>query len=111
MGTMTITYYEDETINEKCGHNFKMITGVLTFTTYNTDGVAFDLRKQLPTKVHQVIVEAKGGYSPVYDYTNRKLLVYYSNLSYATDGAQIQVADAVDLSTVMADTRFTAIGK
>lgn len=111
MGVMTITYLEDETINEKCGHNFKMITGVLTFTTYNTDGVEFDLSKQLPTKVHQVIVEPKGGYTPVYDYTNKKLLVYYTNLSYATDGVQIQVADAVDLSTTMADTRFTAIGK
>ena len=111
MGALTITQYEDETINEKCSHNFKMVTGVLTFTTYNTDGVPMDLSKQLPTKVHQVIVEPKGGYSPVYDYTSKLLLVYYSNLSYATDGAQIQVADGADLSSVMADTRFTAIGK
>ena len=111
MGTPTITYLEDDTINEKCSHNFKMITGVITFATYTTDGVAFDLSKQLPTKVHQVIVEPKGGYVPVYDYTDKKLLVYYADYSYATDGALIQVASADDLSTVMADTRFTAIGK
>ena len=111
MGALTIAYYEDDTVNEKCGHNFKLITGVLTFTTYTTDGVALDLSKQIPTKVHQVIVEPKAGYVPVYDYTNKKLLVYYADYSTNTDGALIQVASAADLSTDMADTRFTAIGK
>lgn len=111
MATPTIKYLEDDTINEKCGHNFKMITGVLTFGAYETGGgVDFDLRKQLPTKVHQVIIESKGGYQPVYDYTTRKILVYVKATATAT-GPLVELTDTTDLASPMADTRFTAIGK
>lgn len=112
MATPTIVYLEDETINEKCGHNFKMVTGVLTFGAYETGGgVAFDLSKQLPTKIHQVIIEPKGGYVPVYDYTNKKIVVYVVSTTEVAGHALTELAAATDLATPMADTRFTAIGK
>jgi len=112
MAAPTIVYLEDDTMNEKCGHNFKMVTGVLTFGLYETaGGVAFDLSKQLPTKIHQVIIEPKGGYVPVYNYATKKIVVYYADYSTSTDGALIEVASTASLASAMTDTRFTAIGK
>lgn len=111
MATPTIVYLEDETINEKCGHGFKMVTGILTFGTYETGGgVAFDLSKQLPTKVHMVIIEPKGGYVPVYNYSTKKILVYVKAIATAT-GPLVELTTAANLASTMADTRFTAIGK
>lgn len=103
MADPTITYYEDQEMVEKCGHNFKMITGVLTFTTYTTDGVGFDLRGQLPVMVHYVGFDQKNGHKLVYDYTNRKIIIYKS--------VGAQTTSSQDLSSVLADTRFIAIGK
>lgn len=111
MATPTIVYLEDETIQGKCSHNFKMITGVLTFGAYETGGgVDFDLSKQLPTRVHSVFIEPKGGYQPVYDYTNKKILIYVKSIDTAA-GPLIELTTTADLSTPMTDTRFTAIGK
>jgi len=108
MGAATKVYLEADTINEKCGFDFKMITGVITFTTYSTSGVSFDLSKLIPTKVHYLAVEPKGGYVAVYDYTNAKILVYEAG----SDSAALdEVAANTDLSTTMADTRFFALGK
>lgn len=112
--TFTITYLEDDTINKKCGHNFKMITGKLVFTTYDagttTTGMLLDLSNAIPTQVHFVTFDNPGGYSLVYDYTNKKVRVYYCNLSYATDGLH-EVPDGVSLATPLADVKFLAIGK
>ena len=106
----TITYLEDETINEKCGHNFKLITGTLAFTTYSgTTGVTFDLRKQMPTKVHIVKFDNTAGYVLNYDYTNRRILVYEG--AFGTASAPGEVTDNTDLSTSLAAVRFLAIGK
>jgi len=106
----TVTYLEDDTINEKCGHNFKIITGTLTFTTYSgTTGVTFDLRKQIPTKVHIVRFDNPAGYVLTYDYTNRRILVYEG--SFGTASAPTEVNDNTDLSTALASVRFLAIGK
>lgn len=107
MADPTITYYEDQEMIEKCGHNFKLLTGVLTFTTYTTGGVGFDLRQQLPIKIHQVIIEPKSGYIPVYAYSTTtaagKIVIY--------NALATEVTSSADLSTVLADCRFTAIGK
>ena len=112
MATPTIVYLEDETINEKCGHNFKMVTGVLTFGAYETGGgVAFDLSKQLPTKIHQVIIEPKGGYVPVYNYTTKCIVIYVASTTEVAGHALTELAATTNLASAMADTRFTAIGK
>ena len=106
MGTMTITYYEDDTINEKCGHNFKMITGNINIGTYATNGVAMDLSKQLPTKVHCVLVDGNGGYVGQYDYAAKKLKVYEAG----ADAAPLdEVGDEANLAAI--DMRFVAVGK
>jgi len=107
----SITYYEDDTMIEKCGHNFKIITGVLVFTTYSaTTGVTFDLRKQLPTSVHFVTFDNPAGYILNYQYTNRRILVYEHSHGTA-HGALDEVDDNTDLSTALASVKFFAIGK
>lgn len=107
----TITYYEDDTMNEKCGHNFKMITGVLVFTTYSsTTGVTFDLSKQLPTSVHIVKFDNPGGYVLNYVYSTKRILVYEHSHGTA-HGALDEVDNDTDLSTALAAVRFLAIGK
>jgi len=111
MADPTVEYKEDETINEKCGHAFKMITGILTFTTYSnttTSGVGLDLSQQIPTDVHMVIIEPKGGFVPVYDYENKRIKVYEAG---ADGGALDECTDSTDLSSAMVDTRFIAFGK
>jgi len=98
----------DNLIGEKCGHNYKMITGVLTFTTYATGGVSVDLSQDMPTKVHIFLTDQKGGYTTSYDYATRKLLIYEAG----ADSAPLdEVAAGEDLSTSMDDTRFMAVGK
>ena len=106
----SITYYEDDTMIEKCGHNFKMITGILTFTTYSaTTGVTFDLRKQLPTAVHFVKFDNPKGYVLNYDYANRRILVYEG--AFGTACAPDELTDNTDVSTDLASVKFLAIGK
>jgi len=107
-----ITYYEDKTVIEKCGHGGKMVTGSLAFTTYSnttTSGVTLDLRKQLPAKVHFVKFDNPAGYILNYDYTNRRIVVY--NKPIATTASISQIADDTDISTDLAAVRFLAIGK
>lgn len=58
----------------------------------------------------KVDIESTGGIVFSYDYGNGKVLAWYCDLSSATDAALIVVPDAVDLSTICADTRFTAYG-
>lgn len=107
---VTIQRFEtaDNLVGEKCGHNYKIITGVLTFTTYATGGVLVDLSADMPTKVHYFNADAKAGYVPAYDYTNRKLLIYEAGV----DGAMLdEVSAGRELSTSMSDTHFIALGK
>ena len=108
MGTPTIVYKEDTTMNEKCSHNFKMVTGVLTFATYTTNGVTFDLRKKLPTEVHYVAIEPKGGFVAVYDYTNRKIKIFEAG---ADGDALDEVGSGQAIAGTMSDTHFIAFGK
>jgi len=111
MAAPTITYFEDESMVEKCGHDFKMITGQLAFGAYETNGVAFDLSKQIPTKVHFVKFDDPAGYNLVYDYVNKKIKVFYGDYSASSDGPHSEVANTTDLSTPLAAVRFFAIGK
>jgi len=77
MGALTVTYKEDKSIIEKCGHGYQMITGSVAFTgTYSAGGEALDLRKLLPVDVHMVMIAPNGGYSFEYDYTNRKVKAF-----------------------------------
>ena len=102
----TITYYEGETFLEKCGLDFKIITGNINIGTYASNGVSMDLSKQIPTKVHYVGVDGNGGYVGQYDYTNKKLIVYEAG----EDGAALdEVTDSTNLSSI--NMRFVAIGK
>lgn len=111
MAAPTITYLEDEEMIEKCGHDFKMITGQLAFGAYETNGVAFDLSKKIPTKVHHVIFDQPAGYVLAYDYTNKKIKVFMGDYAQTDDQPLTEVDDTTDLSTPLASVRFTAIGK
>lgn len=101
----TVTLYEDETMLEKCGHDFKMVTGNLNIGTAASGGVALDLSKQLPTKVHYVGIDGNGGYVGQYDYTNKKVIIYEAG----GDGAALDEVTSGDLSSI--NMRFIAIGK
>lgn len=57
-----------------------------------------------------VQIESTGGIVFNYDYTNSKVLGWYADYDGAADGALIVVADAVDLSTICANTRYIAYG-
>ena len=110
----TITYYEDKTIIEKCGHGGKMVTGSLAFTTYSattTSGVTFDLRNQLPAKVHIVQFDNCAGYILTYDYTNRRIKVYNTAQDSTSDAVLTEISDATSLATPLAAVRFIAFGK
>lgn len=61
------------------------------------------------TPVH-VDIESTGGIVFTYDFTNKKVLAWYCELSSGTDGAMIVVPDTVDLSSICADTHFVAYG-
>jgi len=111
MADPTITYYEDQGMLDKCSHGFKMITGKLVFGAYETNGVAFDLSKKLPTLIHQVILDQQGGYTLVYDYSAKKILAYYGDYSEGTDAVLIEVANGVNMASACGDVRFTVIGK
>ena len=104
----TITYLEDETIIEKCGHNFKMITAVIHFETYTTGGVSCDLSLQLPTKVHYVAIEPKGGFVFAYDYPTKKIKVYEAGADNEPLD-ELSAGDAVGATAT--DCRIFAIGK
>ena len=108
--TLAIAYKEDKSMIDKCGHGYKLITGVVTFDggTYATNGTALDLSKQLPTEVHMVIFDNAGGYIYQYDYTNKKVKVYYFDYNNANDAVAIELANGVAISTTP---RFVAIGK
>jgi hypothetical protein len=45
-----------------------------------------------------VLPQDCGGYTPVYDYTNDKLKVYYSDNNNTSDGPAIEVPNTTDLS-------------
>lgn len=111
--SVTVQKYDtaDNNMLEKCGHNWKMITGYLSFATYITDGVPMDISLDIPNRVDIVIVEPKGGYIFNYDYTNRKLLAYYADYSTGTDAVLIQVASGVDMSAAVSNCHFMAVGK
>lgn len=104
----TITYLEDDTIIEKCGHNFKMITAVIHFETYTTNGIVCDLSLQLPTKVHYVAIEPKAGFVFVYDYENKKIKVYEAG----ADGDPLdELGNGDAIGATATDCRIFAIGK
>lgn len=102
-----ITFYEDESMIEKCGHDFKMITGSINIATYLDSGVPMDLSNQLPTKIHYVGLDGDGGYVGQYDYDNNVVKVFEVT---STDGGGLDaVASGTDLAAV--DMHFVAIGK
>ena len=111
---VTIQRYEtaDNTMLEKCGHNYKIITGYLSFATYITGGVPMDMSDTFPDRLDFVMADqAMGGYVLRYDYTNRKMLVYFADYSTGTDSVLIEIADDTNLAAAVSNTHFVAIGK
>jgi hypothetical protein len=86
-----------------------MVTGYITFDggNYAADGIAMDLSKVFPSELHIVLFEARGGFLYEYDYTNKKVKVFYYDYSNASDGIGIEYVVAA-IATVV---RFVAIGK
>jgi len=108
---LTITFKEDQEIYEKCGHNYKIITGSIAFdSSYPDGGESLDLSKLIPTDLHLVIIEPSGGYVFTYDYTNKKVIAYWADYDAEADGALVAVLATTDLEA-LTDVRFMAVGK
>ena len=109
--TFVITYKEDRGMIDKCGHDYKMVTGSLSFSasytntgTYATSGEDLDLRKIFPKDLHIVLFGGQVGYNFEYDYTYRKVHAYVPAGTEATNEANLFTAGLIDV-------RFIAIGK
>ena len=106
----TVTYKEDKGMVDKCSHGYKIVTGTILFSTsYPTGGELMDMSKIFPKDLHLVIVEPKAGYIFLYDYTNKKVLAYWTGAGLSAVLAQI--TNGTNLSSSCADVRFIAIGK
>jgi hypothetical protein len=106
----TVTIKEDRPLIDKCAHNYKLVTGTLLFSaSYPTGGEAMDLSKIFPSDTHMVFIEPKAGYLFIYDYTNKKVLAYWTPAGHTAVFAEITAT--TNLSSSCADVRFFAIGK
>ena len=105
-----ITYKEDKGMVDKCSHGYRLVTGSFLFSSsYPTNGEPCDMSKIFPKDLHMVTVEPKAGYLFVYDYTNKKVLAYWTPAGHT--GVFAEITAATDLSTSCADVRFIAVGK
>jgi len=109
----TVTYKEDKSIIDKCGHGYKIVTGSLLFSdsypntaVWATSGELMDLSKIFPNDLHIVLVEYYEGYKFTYDYTNKRIHVFVG-----AAGVDVEVANEVDLHAAIIDARFLAIGR
>jgi len=105
---LSVSYKEDRRLMDKCAHNFKLVTGTITFDggTYATGGISFDLSKLIPT-LHIVLFPQIGGLTFEYDYTNKKVKAFYYDYDAGADGVAIERATSAISSVVP----FLAIGK
>ena len=87
---------------------YKVLT--LAFdSSYPTGGESFTASDVGMDFFHLVDLGMDDGYHFKYDKSNEKILAYYDDLSASTDAAQIQVANAVDLSATI-DVQTFVIG-
>lgn len=91
------------------GEGWRMLTGSLNLdNSYPAGGYPLDLSARLPN-LTGVFVEPKGGYLMQYDYTNKKLQVFYFNYPGAAAGAAIEVPAATNLAALVG-IRLLALG-
>jgi hypothetical protein len=107
---IAVTYKEDKSLIDKCGHGYKFVTGVCTFDggNYVTNGTAMDLSKVFPTEIHLILFEARAGYVFEYDYANKKVKAYFYDYDGSADGVAIEYTNGAAIS---AAPRFLAIGR
>jgi len=109
---LTVVYDPGNSVVDKCGLGVKMISGTIAFdSSYDSGGEALDLSYFFPTKVFIVIIPSVAGYVFQYDYTNKKVLVFWHDYNGGADAPLIEVTAATNLATALADVRFLAFGK
>ena len=82
---MALTKTYDLPRAEKISNNVGIITGKISFdSSYPTGGESLDLTDRLQT-VLCVMFENKSGYMFEYDYTNKKVKVYYPTKSQSSN--------------------------
>jgi len=107
--SLTVTLKEGRSVLDKCSLGLKMLAGSIAFdSSYPTGGESLDLSGYFPNAVHLVLIEPQAGYVFVYDYTNKKVMAYWTG---ATTGAVLaQITDTTNLSALSA-VHFIAFGK
>lgn len=79
----------------------KIATGTFAFdSSYPTGGESVSGIWDLFKSVQGLVFFSRSGYVFDVDYTNKKVLAYYSDYDAGADGALIQVPDTTNLSTV-----------
>lgn len=98
--TLAIAFKEDKPIGDKCAHNYKFITGTVTFDggDYVTGGIAWDLSKEIPVDLNDVFFTCPGGSVFYYNKSTGKIQAF----SGGTEHTQSAISDVVG---------FLAIGK
>lgn len=76
------------------------VTTVTGDASYATGGYAISGNQVGFNRITAVVPVANTGYIPVWDATNSKLKVFYSDNNNASDGPLIEVPAATDLSAV-----------
>jgi hypothetical protein len=94
MADLIITphYAEPTDMLGLCGLGGKMVFGQFDSDggNYVTNGVSLDLSALLPRGVGLILFENKSGYIFQYDYTAKKVKVYFADYDAGADGALIQ---------------------
>lgn len=90
------------------GRRLKIIAGQFTGpSSYTTGGESLDLSADIP-QLLGIVIEPIAGYVFIYDYTNKKVLAYWTGAAVAAVLAQITAT--TDLSTTCAKVPFLAWG-
>jgi len=106
---ISVTLKEGRSVLDKCGLGVKMISGSIAFdSSYPTGGESLDLTPYFATQVHLVLIEPQAGYVFAYDYTNKKVMAYWTGATTAAVLAEI--TNATNLSALSA-VHFIAFGK
>lgn len=105
MGTATFTGNATNPTN--VNGNLRVKQGTVTMSSsYATGGDALTPGAIGLERIINWDINTDDGYILKYDKANNKVLAYYADYDAGADGALIQVANAVDLSAVVSDSKF-----
>ena len=105
-----ITYDGDKIPFDIPIHRYRIVTGKLQFSdSYPAGGEVLDLTLIFPRGISLVLIEPRAGYQFVYDYTNKKVIAYWTPSGHT--GVFAEITATTDLHTTCATVGFVVFGK